>query len=319
MLMSQSSCRVFAKQTLLNGEPAEIECLEIGGQFFSVARGLLTVVSSEDEWFHEVHDPAAVIDVLRKDHRVAADIFTFCQRLPNVEARFGYHRELESIAAIQIESYDHWWRKQIEGATRNQIRKSGKVGVTVRECAYDDDFVRGMTSIFNETPIRQGRRFWHYGKDFETIKHQFSRNLFREDLIGAYYEGELVGFAMLGRSDHFADLGQIISKIGHREKCVTSALIAKAVEVCTARRLGHLVYAFWTSDSLGHFKRRLGFREVKLPRYVVPLTLKGSLAIRTGIHRGWKTLLPAPLTVSLKRARGAWYEWRERRQMAAGG
>ena len=81
------------------------------------------------------------------------------------------------------------------------------MGVEVRECAYDDDFVRGMTSIFNETPIRQGRRFWHYGKDFETVKRQFSRNLFREDLIGAYYQGELIGFAMLGRSAHLRGPG----------------------------------------------------------------------------------------------------------------
>ena len=132
------------------------------------------------------------------------------------------------------------------------------MGVDVRECAYDDDFVRGMTSVFNETPIRQGRRFWHYGKDFETVKRQFSRNLFREDLIGAYYQGELIGFVMLGRSAHFADLGQIISKVEHRDKSVTSALIAKAVEVCCARQIPHLVYAFWTEDSLGHFKRRLG-------------------------------------------------------------
>ena len=58
-------------------------------------------------------------------------------------------------------------------------------------------FVRGMTSIFNETPIRQGRPFLHYGKDFETVKREFSRFLFREEIFGAYVGEELVGFIML--------------------------------------------------------------------------------------------------------------------------
>ena len=206
--------------------------------------------------------------------------FPSARRLPNTEPLFPYPYESESIAAIQLQTYDHWWAKQIEGTTRNQIRKSQKLGVEVRECAYDDDFVRGMTSVFNETPIRQGRRFWHYGKDFETVKRQFSRNLFREDLIGAYYQGELIGFAMLGRSTQFVDLGQIISKVEHRDKSVTSALIAKAVELCCAKQIPYLVYAFWSEDSLGHFKRRLGFREARLPRYFVPLTAKGKLAMQ---------------------------------------
>jgi hypothetical protein len=310
--MSKSPARVFGKETLIKGQPAQIECVDIGGQTFSVRRKFLTVVTLEDEWFHEVHDPTAVVEVLRADHTVGADLFSFCQRLPNTQARFSYARELESIAAIQIETYDHWLSKQIEGATRNQIRKSRKVGVDVRECAYDDEFVRGMTSIFNETPSRQGRHFWHYGKDFDTVKRQFSRNLFREDLIGAYYLGELVGFAMLGKSSHFADLGQIISKIEHRDKSVTSALIGKAVELCCARQISHLVYGFWTEDSLGQFKRRLGFREVKLPRYFVPLTVKGQLAMRTGVHRGLKALLPRRVSASLKHARSAWYSWQER-------
>lgn len=306
------SSRVFAKETLFKGQPAQLECVEINGQTFTISRGLVTVVSLEDEWFNEVRDPAAVLDVLRADRAVGADVFSFCQRLPNTEPLYPYPHETEAIAAARIHTYDEWWAKQIEGTTRNQIRKSLKVGVEVRQCAYDDDFVRGMTSVFNETPIRQGRRFWHFGKDFETVKRQFSRNLFREDLIGAYYQGELIGFAMVGRSEQYADLGQIISKVGHRDKSVTSALIAKAVELCCARRIPYLIYAYWTDDSLGHFKRRLGFQEARLPRYVVPLTGKGKLAIRTGAHRGVKALLPAKMVTSLKRARNAWNARQER-------
>lgn len=313
---SRSSANVFAKDTLINGRPARIECLDINGQTFSVSRGLLTVVKVEDEWFQEVRDPEQVIDTLRCDDSLDADIFTFCQRLPHIEPRFAYYYERESFAVLSIESYQHWWDKQIESSTRNKVRKSRKLGVEVRECSYDDDFVRGMTSIFNETPVRQGRRFWHYGKDFDTVKRQFSRFLFREELLGAYYQGELIGFVMLGKTQHFADLGQIISKVEHRDNAATNALIAKAVEVCCARGLGHLVYAFWTDDSLGEFKRQSGFREVKLPRYFVPLSVKGRLALRTGTYRLLKYWIPNRLSASLKQARRDWYEWSESRRTA---
>ena len=309
---SQSAAGVFAKETLIKGHPARIDCVEIDGQIFTVGRGLLTTVSLEDEWFDEVRDPERVIERLKRDVPINADLFTFCQRLPHVDPRFDYHQEPESIAVLRVESYEQWF-KQIESATRNKIRKSLKAGVEVRECSWDDEFVRGVTAIFNETPVRQGRRFWHYGKDVDTVRRQFSRYLFREELLGAYYRGQLIGFVMLGKTAHFAELGQIISMVEHRDKAPTNALIAKAVEVCAARGIPYLSYAFWTHDSLGEFKRQSGFRELRLPRYFVPLTAKGHLALRTGAHRGLKAMLPPNLTARLKRARSNWYAWRERR------
>ena len=304
--------QVYVKDTLINGSPANIRCIDIAGQTYSLTRGLVRTVRLEDEWFQEVNDPLAVVAELRNARLGGADLFTFCQRLPNVEPRFAFRHEAESIAALRIESYDYWWGQQIESATRNKIRKSVKLGVEVRVCAYDDEFVKGMTAIFNETPVRQGRRFWHYGKDVETVRRQFSRYLFREELIGAYYQGTLIGFAMVGRSETFADLGQIISMVQHRDKAPTNALIAKAVELCAARQLKYLVYAFWTDDSLGEFKRQSGFAEIRLPRYFVPLTLRGSLALRMGLHRNWRTMLPSGLLASLKNVRRDWYAWREK-------
>lgn len=302
---------LFCKDTLIKGQAAQVRCIQIGGQVFSLDSGLVTVMKLEDDWLQEVTDPLSVIEYLKWRNEIGVDIFSFCQRLPNVEPRYPFPHEAESVAAIEIDTYEHWW-KELDRGTRNMVRKSAKLGVEVRECAFDDDFVRGMTDIFNETPVRQGRRFWHYGKDVETVRQQFSRFLFREELIGAYLGDELIGFAMLGKSAHFADLGQIISKVQHRDKSPTNALIAKAVELCAARGLRYLVYAYWSDGSLGKFKQRSGFREVQLPRYFVPLTAKGRLALRAGIHRGVKQLLPAGLTTPLKRARSTWYEWADR-------
>ena len=115
----------------------------------------------------------------------------------------------------------------------------------------------------------------------------------RERMIGAYYEGEMIGFIMLANAGRFGITGQIISSLKHRDKSTNNALIAKAVEVCAQQGLGYLIYLFWSEDSLAEFKRRCGFEPVRVPRYWVPLTWKGRLALACGLHRGWKAMIPA--------------------------
>jgi hypothetical protein len=292
---------VFAKETLVKGQPARIECIDIGGQTYSISRGPVTIVRLEDEWYEDVNEPAAVVQQLARHSGGRPDIFSFWQRLPDVQSKFPYHCEPHHIAALPVKSFDDWFNRQIKSRVRTSIRKSEKEGVVVKETIFDDAFVRGMTEIFNESPFRQGARFWHYGKDFDTIKRQFSRFLYREQMIGAYFEGKMIGFIMLGDAGRFGLTGQIISSIEHRDKATNHALIAKAVAVCEQRQLSHLVYLFWTDDSLTEFKRRCGFEKVGMPRYYVPLTAKGRLAIKLGVHRGWGTLVPKQLKSSLKR------------------
>jgi hypothetical protein len=298
--------RRFSKNSLVNGKPTRLECLEIKGQTFSLSGGPATIVQLEDEWYDDVLDPEAVIAALRES-RTGADIFTFWQRLPDSEPQFDFYKEWETVAALPVTSFDHWWNKQIKSNTRNHLRKAKKSSVEVRETSYDDAFVRGITDIFNETPIRQGRRFWHYGKDFETVKQQFSRYLFREDLIGAYYRDQLIGFVMLGNAGRYAVLGQILSKIEHRDKAVNNALIAKAVEVCERKKVPYLVYVQWAEGSLADFKRQNGFEEIRIPRYYVPLTARGHLILRLGLHRGWKGSLPHSVKNWLKSLRSRWF------------
>jgi hypothetical protein len=187
---STDTLEVFRSETLIKGRPTLAEYIRIGGQTYSIERGPATIARLEDEWYDDVADPAAVIDALKSTSGFRPDIFTFWQRVPDTEPRYDYYTERESLAVLPIKSFDHWWTKQAKGATRNMVRKSQKMGVEVREAPYGDGFILGMTDTFNESPVRQGRRFWHYGKDFQTIKRQFARYLFREDLIGAYYQNE---------------------------------------------------------------------------------------------------------------------------------
>jgi hypothetical protein len=300
--------QVFTKETMARGQPTTIACVEIGGQIYAIANGPATVVGLEDDWFDDVVDPEGVIDTLSNCSGFKPDIFTFWQRVPDVEPKYPFFMEWEELAVLPIKDYKHWWNHQIKSRVRNQIRKSEREGLVVREAAYDDDFVRGMTAIFNETPVRQGRRFWHYGKDFQTVKKQFSRFIHREDLIGAYYQDELIGFIMMGNAGRYGVTGQIISAIKHRDKSPSNALIAKAVGLCERKKLPYLVYLYWTDDSLAEFKRRCGFEKIAVPRYFVPLTNRGRLALKLGLHRGWKRLLPEQVKAPLKKLRG-WLMW----------
>lgn len=308
---SLSQTEIYVKQTVIDGKTVSLDCATIDGQTYSVTRGLVRVMSLEDDWYEDVSDPASVIAALNNsDNR--ADIFTFWQRLPDTEPRYPYQMERDSIAALPIKSYSFWWEKQIDRKARNKVRKAQKNGVLVKPAMFDDRFVRGITSIFNETPIRQGRHYFHYGKDFETVRRQFSRFLFREEIFGAYLGEELVGFIMLAYAENYAYLGQIISKIAHRDLAPNNLLLAKAVERCAEKGVPYLVYALWLEDSLGDFKRSNGFQKFDLPRYYVPLTRKGKLALKLGLHRGWKAALPNRLKRPLKKLREFWHRLNSR-------
>lgn len=303
-----SSLQAVTKEVLIDGRLLKKQSVVVNSQAFSFSRGRLKVASLEEEWFEDVADPQSAIDGLRRCTPVP-DLVTFWQRIPDTEPHHPFHLGWESLAVLPIVTYENWWNKQVKGTTRNMVRKSQKVGVEVREAEFDEAFIHGLVEIFNETPVRQGRPFWHYGKDFETVKREFSRFLFRERLIGAYLGDELIGFVMLADAGRFGILGQFLSKLKHRDKATNNALIAKAVEVCAARGLPYLSYTDWRDTSLVDFKRHNGFVEMRLPRYFVPLTIKGKLALRFGFEhyrRGWKEMLPSPIRARLKKLRSLW-------------
>jgi hypothetical protein len=299
--------KLFSKETLVKGVPTQEKRVNIAGQTYALSTGLVSTLSLEDEWYEDVRDPAMVIEAFKNNKGFRPDLFTFWQRPPDLQPKYSYRFEWEELALLPVQSYEYWFNKQIKSRTRGLIRKAEKDGIETRETEYDDEFVRGMTSIFNETPVRQGKRFWHYGKDFQTVKRQFGRFIHREVMIAAYYEGEMIGFIMLGNAGRFGLTGQIISTVKHRDKGTNNALIAKAVQVCEQRKLPALVYLFWSNDSLAEFKRRCGFERTQVPRYFVPLTPKGGLALKLGVHRGWKALMPEGLRSALKSWRSRWY------------
>jgi len=106
---------------------------------------------------------------------------------------------------------------------------------------------------------------------------------------------------------------QIVSMIQHRDKAPTNALIAQAVRSCADRSIPYLWYANFSygkkqSDTLADFKRHNGFQKVELPRYYIPLTVTGRIALRLGLHRKTNEWVPEPMAASYRRIRSFWYE-----------
>lgn len=298
--------QLYKEEISIRGTPVLVDAVRVDSHVVIMTGRWIKTARLRDEWYEDVEDPERILSALKASN-LRVDLFTMMQRLPDTSPRFGYYREFDSIAAVPISSYEHWFKKQIDNNARRAIRNAEKKGVIVRRTQYDDAFVKGMTEIYNETPVRQGKRFWHYGKDVETIRKQFSKYLFREEMIGAYYRDELIGLIMLCHAGNYAELGQIISKIAHRDKGVNNALIAKAVEICCEKKIPFLTYGYWKSGGAGDFQRRNGFQKYDVPRYFIPLSLTGRQAIHWNLHRGLSAALPPGLKSRLIALRTKWY------------
>lgn len=293
-----------------NGKDVSVDSVSIGNNVLIVAGGPLRIARVKEELYEDVEDPQRIIEALQ-EIRPTPDILTFCQRLPELIPKFDYAYEWEALAGLPVKSYEDWIDTQVSKDARKLVRRAERKGCVLKQCSFDDEFIEGMTKIFNETPIRQGRPFWHYGKDAATVKREFSRFLFREEIFGAYLENELIGFIFLAFTENYVYLGQIVSKVQHRDKCTNNALIAKAVEVTAQKNIPYLHYGYWPNGGgLEEFKRRHGFQKIEVPRYYVPLTRRGTLAVKLNLHRGVRGVLPEQLRLRLRDLRNKWYEKR---------
>jgi hypothetical protein len=184
----------------------------------------------------------------------------------------------------------------------------------VREVALEEAFLRGVTSIYNECPVRQGKPFWHYGKNLETVRKMMRAFLDRTIFLGAFHRDVLIGFAQMVTNEDSSQAGlmQIVSMIQHRDKAPTNALIAQSVRSCADRRIPYLWYANFSygkkqMDSLGDFKRHNGFEKVAVPRYYVPLTFAGRVGLRLGLQHGIAERIPESVASRYRKVRGFWY------------
>jgi len=304
----------------VKGKLVEVPATLIEGHtVVSMGRWLRMASIFDEDWeTRSVEDPQALVTKLREESR--SDIFTFAQKLPATKPMFDYPFVWDNVAAVPIKTYAEWWQG-LPQATRRNVRIAEKKNVSTRIVPFDDTLVRGIKSIYDESATRQGKHFWHYGKDHETVKRENSTYADRADFIGAFLGEELIGFLKIVYVGKVGSIMQILSLSRHVDKKPTNTLIAKAVETCAQKGMSHFVYCQYvygnnTSSPLTEFKRRNGFEQILLPRYYVPLTAKGRLALKLKAHLGLRRLIPKRVEAVLRSVRARWHEKAIPRQAA---
>ena len=268
---------------------------------------VVRIAKLRHESFDFLEDPLTAISRIQRAK--FADLFTFLQDINDKRAAYPFHREAAGAAVLPVTSYEAWWNG-LDFRVRNKIRKAYKTGVELRDAELNEDFARGVEAIYNESPVRQGRKNWYYGKNAAAIKQELSSLLDRSYFIGAYVRGEMIGFAKLFHGNNILRTVHIISKLSQRDKPVQDALIARAVQICEEKNIPYLQYGSWSRGGLGAFKVKRGFAKLNYSRYYVPLTYRGKLVLQFRLHHGLKDRLPERWIASLVALRTSWNNFR---------
>jgi len=281
------------------------------GSFYSTFRRLLSVdpeletVNLKKKLFFKVARDTQdyVKDVIPRDDFIkklaerGADVFTFVERKwCNIIAHSPrlWLKTEDNIALLQIASYEDWW-KNVGKKTRNMVRKAEKSDIKTEVVETNEKLAEGIWKIYNETPIRQERTFPHYGISLQTVR-ELVFSVQNCTFIGSFLQNELVGFIQLVHGDKTAIISQILSLQEHWDKAVNNALIAKAIKFCANNKIEWIMYGrMGNHPSLDKFKESNNFSKFTIARYYIPITWKGKLAVKLGLHREIKDVVPERL------------------------
>ena len=272
-------------------------------------KGLSRTASLREEVGDKIRDPTIFVSAAKRS-RVPADLLTFTEHVSDATPRFDYHMEWDNLAVLRVRTYEYWIEQQVRRSVPRTVRKAQNAGIDVSVRPYSRDVARKLLEIFNETPVRRGRRYPYFGMGIEEIEAGWSPDAEQSVFLIAECDGEAVGFIKLLLTGTVASISGSVTKLAFRQSAPMNALIAKSVEVSAERSIQYLVYGRFEyagqSDSgLTEFKEHNGFERVDIPRYYVPLSLRGRIILSMGLHHSLSTYLPRALALQLKRLR----EW----------
>lgn len=297
----------------VRGRTVSVPCLRVGDlSIVKTGKFLKTATVHDQEWQADpnVRDPGAVIEAMSRN-QFRADIFSFFQTVFETTPQYSYPMDWDNVAVVKLTDFNAWW-KALPQESRKNVRRGEKRGVVARSTPFGDTLVAGIKNLYDETPTRQGRAFWHYGKSLDIIRAENATYLNRSEFVGAYLGNELIGFLKMVYTGKAARIMQILSKNAHADKRPPNILLAKAIEVCCQRGMEYFIYGQYYYGKKGHtpiteFKRRNGFECLQIPRYSVPLTVKGRVSVAFRLHKGIKEILPGRISRFLLYARGRYY------------
>lgn len=271
--------------------PDDVDTVLIGRRFFYVQAKYS---------IEYIHDPCITKELLTDLKEKGVDLFTFVHRsFLSPAQRYPFPHENESISLLPISSFDDWWRFQVRKDERNMVRKAERRGIVVKSALIDEDFIRSAQRIYNETPIRQGRRYTGYGLSLTAVREKFD-SLRNSEVLGAYLDNELIGLLWMVYGDSVVRIRSFVSLIKHRDKAPNNALMAEGVRRCSEKNFRFLVYEkMGYLPSLDSFKIHNGFRRCIVPRYYVPFSTRGVLAVKLRVHREIQYSLPPRISRTL--------------------
>jgi hypothetical protein len=301
----------------VKGQWVTVPVLNVNGDsVILTGKWFKTAAIHDEQWSErEIEHPELYIETLKRSRSqdVKADIFTFTQKPSAPVPRYAYPLEWDSVAAVCLTSFKDWWHN-LPQETRKNVRRSQKRGVEVKVKKFDNDLIEGIADVNNDSPIRQGRRYTHYGKSVEQVRKDHSAFVDRSDFVCAYFENQMIGFLKIVYRGDVASILQLTPKASHQDKRPANAMFAKAVEMCEARNISCLTYGMFhygkkQNTPITEFKVRNGLGEVLVPRYYVPLTRRGKLFVKLKLHRGALGILPGSVIEMGLAARAKWYSF----------
>lgn len=312
--MARSSIEISVK-----GQWVTVPALSVNGDSVIITGRLFkTAAIHDEEWSEkEIDHPEFYIEALKRSRSegVKADVFTFTQKPSTSTPRYSYPLEWDSVAVVRLTSFQDWWRG-LPQETRKNVRRSQKRGVVVKVKEFGDDLIKGIADVNNDSPVRQGRRYTHYGKSVDEVRRDHSAFVDRSDFICAYFDNQMIGFLKMVYRGDVASILQLTPKASHHDKRPANAMFAKAIELCETRKVSFLTYGMFhygkkRNNPITEFKVRNGFGELLVPRYYVPLTWRGRLFVGLKLHRGALGILPGSIIEVAVAARAKWYRFRQ--------
>jgi hypothetical protein len=299
----------------VRGRWVTVPAVDVNGKkVFATGKWLrIAELRSEDMMENELENPEAYISKLmgNANDALKADIFTFTQKLPATHPKYSYPMEWESIAAIHLVTFKQWWER-LPQETRKNVRRSQRRGVAVRIKEFDDDLIKGIQHVNDDSPLRQGMPNGYYGKGYDETKKLYGEFVGRCDFICAYLDDNMIGFLHLVYRGEVASILNLTTRPSQFDKRPANALVAKAVELCEAKGISYISYGLYNYGNkrdhpLRTFKIRNGFQEILIPRFFVALSRWGELCMKAKLHRGLIGILPHPVIRMAVAARSLWY------------
>jgi L-amino acid N-acyltransferase YncA len=275
----------------------------------------ITIAKDPDEYEKDIIPSPQFLTKLKKRE---ADVFSFverswCFKMPNPPSEWKTSED--NVALLTIDSYKSWLKGVTKKTHHNPVKRALKKGVTVGQAEANGELFEAIWRIYNETPVRQDRAFTHYGLTLEAVTNTFTNEANNPEsfFVAAYFEGSIVGFMQVKIHGQTAAIRQILSLIEHSRKSINKAMIAKTVEVCSLHGVRWIVYArMGNHPSLDKFKEENGFVRFDVRRFYVPLSRKGKLAMRIGLHKDLKDSMPS----FAKKIAIPLYNWNSKRKLS---